>query len=126
MEPGSYTLRPTQWLTVFHAGSAARAARIRIRSIAATCHPTRVLTLSPAFCTVPGSFDRLSYHASVPYSSDGSTHVVTALRKAAAGGPWLVFARLRRWRATLCAVAIRVSTCRLVGNRSQGDGCVQL
>jgi hypothetical protein len=96
---------------VFHTGSTARAARMRVRSIAATCHPRRVLTLSSAFRTVPRSFVRPSYYASVPYSSDSSTQVVTALRRAAAGGPWLVFARLRRWRATFCAAAIRVSTC---------------
>jgi hypothetical protein len=86
---------------------------MRVRSIAATCYLIRVLTLFSAFRTVPRSFVRPSYHASVPYSSDGSTHVVTALRRAAAGGPWLVFARLCRWRVTFCAAAIRVSICRL-------------
>jgi hypothetical protein len=81
------SLRRTALGVVFHAGNTARAARMRVRSIAATCHPRRVLTLFSAFRTVPRSFVRPSYHASVPYSSEGSTHVVTALRRAAAGGP---------------------------------------
>jgi hypothetical protein len=71
---------------VLHAGSTARAARMRVRSIAATCYPIRVLTLFSAFRTVPRSFVRPSYHASVPYSSDGSTHVVTTLRMGSVAG----------------------------------------
>ena len=51
------------------------------------------------------------YHASAPKRRTGSTQALTACRTSDGRGPCFVFVRLRRWRATACALAVHFSTC---------------
>src|SRR5687767_6862394 len=54
---------------------------------------------------------RPGYQASAPKRRTGSTHARTACLTSDERGPCFVFVRLRRWRATACALAVHFSTC---------------
>ena len=78
---------------VLQTGSTPRAARVSVLSTTSTCHPLRALTI----LFWPLRLVRPTYHASIPYSIEGSTQVITALRSEEAGGPFVVLARPRIW-----------------------------
>jgi hypothetical protein len=73
---------------VLHTGSTPLAARASVLSIVSTCHPLRALTVR-----FPIQFYEYSDlvlptdHASIPYSTKGSTQEVTAFGSDDAGRP---------------------------------------
>src|SRR5436190_15066670 len=83
---------------VLQTGSTPRAAKVSVLSTISTSHPFRALTISfwPLRCR-SGALVHPVYHASVPYSIEGSMQVITALRREEAGGPFVILARLLIW-----------------------------
>ena len=74
---------------VLQTGSTPQAARVSVLSTTSMCHPLRALTI----LFWPLRLVRPAYHASIPYSIEGSTQVITALRSEEAGSPFEILAR---------------------------------
>src|SRR5436190_23251317 len=62
---------------VLQTGSTPQAAKVSVLSTTSMCHPFHALTIS--FWSLCDALVHPAYHASVPYSNEGNTQVITAL-----------------------------------------------